>query len=1278
MGQIHTTNTEKTGESRFDPRIGWSSIDRSVNSKTGSRFRAPGSSRARAVFGVCSGESSTPIFGSTRGAPRTTRRQEGEAIMIRTPMPQGPSSRPGRPSLLLAASALAALAGSASAGTPIQWINPLGGSWDQATNWDGLVIPATTLVTAEISLAGAYTVTLGSGRTIGGLALLNHDAALDLNNGSALTLRSDTEPLAELINNAIVTVNANQGLNATTLTLGDADTQGLLGAEPGQTGEVVLNLPSGNNDLPDAHLVIQGNGLHAANHTVRGKGRVAGVFTNAGLFLADRPGDELRVAADLTQAASGILHATNGGLLGIGEGGVVRGGTLTTDAGGRIRFSSGTGTLADGAHLLGEAEVPNGQTMAIGAGGLTNDGTITVNSNQGLNFTQVRVDATTTIAGSGVIDLNLADGNNDYADASLIAGPGVVATNGPDHAVTGKGRLAGEWVNEGVISANRAGQELRVAASVTQSPDGLLHAVDNAVLGLGEGAVIRGGLANTADGGVIHVTSGTATIRDGLVNSGSMGVRNGQVLAIGENGVVNNGTISVNANQGLNGTLLRVDADALISGTGRIDLNLADGNSDLFDANLNASPSFTGTIGPDQTVSGKGVITGSWVNRGTIDADRPGQDLRVGATMLQTTGVIKGSNGGFAVLEAASVTGGSLDSDTGGAVHAQGFGGSISAVTNLGDAGLRNGSSLNLLSGGLTNNGLITINTNSGVAGTVLAVAENAFIDGAGVIDLNIAPGNSDLFDAQLTTAVGVTAVHEAGHTVSGKGRLSGNWINRGTVTGNREFQDLALAGTFDQETSGVVRADNGGFAVLLGAAVSGGFFDSDGISAVEAQGAGNSVSGVTSLNRAGVRNGAGLTILGGGFTNEGLVTVNTTAGVANAVVSITEPATIDGAGVIDLNIADGNGDLFDAQINTVGVTAIHGPDHTISGKGRITGDWLNHGAFLANRPGQDLQINGTIAQSAAGVIRGENAGAVAFAGASVTGGAFQSDSGGSVQFASGVNTMSGVTSTGQAGIRSGASVNLLAAGFTNNATFTINSNASVANTALTAIESATIDGDGSVHLGLAPGNGDLFDAQLGAAPGAVLTIGPEQRVTGRGRLFGQIAVEGTLAPGSSVATLSMQGGEGDALTLAPSAVYEVEASAEEVNDRVASTVPVHLDGTLVFTPIEEFDPPRPTRYTIVTGPDISGEFHTLVYNGVVPEGGVFRVVYTSTETIAAVTCKADIAPPIGILDLADITFFVSLFQLGSPLVDLAEPFGVLDLADIVAFVTAFGVGCGE
>lgn len=56
--------------------------------------------------------------------------------------------------------------------------------------------------------------------------------------------------------------------------------------------------------------------------------------------------------------------------------------------------------------------------------------------------------------------------------------------------------------------------------------------------------------------------------------------------------------------------------------------------------------------------------------------------------------------------------------------------------------------------------------------------------------------------------------------------------------------------------------------------------------------------------------------------------------------------------------------------------------------------------------------------------------------------------------------------------------------------------------------------------------------------------------------------------------------------------------------------------------------------------------------------------------------CPADIAPPAGILDLADINAFVAAFLAGGSAADLAPPLGVLDLADINAFVSSFLAGC--
>lgn len=1195
----------------------------------------------------------------------------------------GVASRPGGPRLVPIAAVLAAVAGTGSAGVN-SWTNAAGGNWNNTGNWSLGSVPADPTVTAEISLAGVYAVTGDISASIGGLLLTNPDAVLDILNARALSVVSNTEATVDLVNNATIVVNSNSGSNFTQLQVGDPDTAGMVGAEAGRTGEVVLNVGPANGDLNDAILNIMGDGLHAANHTVRGKGRVNGLFTNDGVILADRIDDELRISGDVTQGAGGVVRATAGGLLGIGDSGIVSGGMLLTDTDGRIQFRSGTGTLMGGAHNMGDIDVLNVHAMRIDAGGITNDGTITVNSNQGANYTQAVVVADTAILGTGVLDLNVGDTNGDLSDATVTT-DAVTATNGPDHAITGKGRLSGSWINDGKIRADRDGQELRISANVVQSATGSIRAIGNGVLGIGDGGRVSGGTAVTFTGGSIQATSGTGTIDGGLTNNGDMGVRNGQVLVIGTGGVVNHGTISVNSNQGTNGTHLRVDDNLTISGTGAVDLNLHDTNGDFNDALFFTNVGVTATLSANQSVTGKGRVSGAFQNNGTIDADRAGQDIRLTGTINQGPGgTIMGSGGGVAGLEGVAITGGFFDGVTGGAVLATGGTNTISGVTNLGEAGVRNGASMNILAGGFTNDGICTINSQPGISWTTLTVTETATIDGVGRIDLNLADDNGDFNDAQLNTAAGVVATNAAGHTIAGKGRVSGEWINLGTMTGDRLGRDLRLTGSYDQTGGGVIRGDNGGFASIFQADVTGGVFDSAGGGMVVVDAGPNSVSGVTNLGDAAIRNGASLDILAGGLTNEGTITINLQPGISWTILRVAEDATIDGDGVIDLNIDDGNGDYFDARINVnEGVTATHGVDHTISGKGRVTGAWINNGTISADRAGQDLQIlNAEVAQSATGVIRGDDGGAIAFHNSTVTGGTFGSAGGGSVQFSGGTNTAGAVHNTGETGVRSGAYVNLLAGGMTNDGTFTVNSNAGTSWTRLTATADATIGGSGTLHLGMHPTNGDFNDCRLGAAEGFTLTIGADQIITGRGRLAGDVVLQGDLAPGSDTASsvdtiVVNQIGAAGSLTMSSTTEYRVEASAEEVNDRITASVPVVLAGTLRFTPIDGFDPPRPTRYTIVSGPDITGEFDTLIYEGVVPEGGVFRVVYTDTETIAAVTCKADIAPPIGILDLADVTVFSQLFLMGSPLVDLAEPFGVLDLADILAFVDEFLAGCG-
>lgn len=1179
----------------------------------------------------------------------------------------------------LSAVALISLAaGTASAGIN-SWNNASGGFWDDPSNWSLGSVPEGFGADAEISLAGAYTVTIQTAPTVGSLSLLNASADIAINNGRSLTVNSDTEATATLINDGLITVNAGQGAFFTQLGLGDADTAGILAPGAGMSGEVVLNLSDGNGDFNDSILTISGGGEHALGHTVRGKGRVAGLFVNNGLLLADRDGQELRVSGAVTQGPTGVVSATGNGRLSIGDSGSLSGGVFTGSTGGVLSFQSGLGTIGGGLHLMGDAEVANGTTMNIGVGGITNDGTFTVNATQGSFTTQAIVTDFTSLLGTGNVDLNMSDGNGDYNDAVLTTAAGITATNGPDHSVNGKGQLAGSWVNAGTIEADRDGQELRISAAVVQTASGIVGATNNGVLGISGGGSVSGGTVVTASGGSVQSTAGTALVDGGLHNLGDMGVRNGQALAIGVGGIVNDGDLSVNSNQGTNTTDLRFDQNVTVSGSGRIDLNIGDVNGDYNDARVTTAAGVTGTFGPDQTVSGKGRLNGTFINNGTILGDRPGQDVRMIGTVDQSGGgTARGTNGGFAVLEGVAITGGFFDGDTGGAVQAAGGGNSISGVTSLGAAGIRNGGNLRILAGGMTNDGVFSVNSQPGVNGTQLDVAEDATIDGTGRIDLNLDDGNNDFADAQFRTVEGAVATNAADHTVSGKGRMNGDWINEGTITADRPGQDLQLLGFVDQSGGGQIRGDDG-FAVLFGVDVIGGTFDSSGAGAVLAQGSAGSISGVINLGEAGLRNGAALSLDSGGLTNDGTFTVNSSQGINGTVLSVRQNAEIDGSGDVVLNLSDSNTDFFDARIATeAGITLTLGENQTVRGKGRLTGTVINNGTIAADRAGQDLQVMGDLDQTGGGETRADNAGMVAIT-ANITGGTFDSDGTGSVLFAPGNSSMTGVTNNGTAGLRSGASVVIGAGGITNNGTFTVNSNAGISGTIAIAEAPALIDGSGTTVLGLDPGNGDFFDARLGADPDQSLTFGPDQTLAGRGRLSGEIELQGTFAPGAETVDTIIARANGDTseVRFTATSTYHVHASAEEVNDTLDSTVAVDLQGgTIRFTPIDGFEPPRPTRYTIITAPEITGTFGTLIYDGVVPEGGIFRVVYEDTEVIAAVTCKADIAAPIGILDLNDITYFTQLFLAGSLLVDLNDD-GLLDLADIGLFIQEFLAGCG-
>ncbi len=84
----------------------------------------------------------------------------------------------------------------------------------------------------------------------------------------------------------------------------------------------------------------------------------------------------------------------------------------------------------------------------------------------------------------------------------------------------------------------------------------------------------------------------------------------------------------------------------------------------------------------------------------------------------------------------------------------------------------------------------------------------------------------------------------------------------------------------------------------------------------------------------------------------------------------------------------------------------------------------------------------------------------------------------------------------------------------------------------------------------------------------------------------------------------------------------------------------------------------------------ISDNPNNSVLEGAIDQFQVF-------EAACFVSCTAaDIAQPLGVIDITDVLAFLVAFTEGDPIADLAPPFGVYEASDIIAFLTSFAFGC--
>ncbi len=477
----------------------------------------------------------------------------------------------------------------------------------------------------------------------------------------------------------------------------------------------------------------------------------------------------------------------------------------------------------------GEIQIQS-NSLNINGGRLTNDGLITVNSDNSTSSANLSFIGSGTLDGSGEIVL--------AAPGSLakITATGGTVTQESDHTIRGEGELTASLINNGTITAEDVNGDmlatllissgsktnngviqssptgdLRFNIGVTQGATGRIIADTNKVFI--SNVTVTGGTLESSGGGVFETTGNALTFND-LSFQGHldmvMGTGTVPTLVIGAGGITNDGTILVSANAG--GGAITFATTCTLGGSGEVIMNY-----EGLGARILAGFGEQGTNGSDHTIRGVGIIGADLVNEGTIIAEpRNGTILTLQDSPKTNNGLMRADAGATLRIRSTTVTQngpdgrivaneGTVDFDNGGTIvggrlEAVGTGkfnvfssGRIEDVTNESVFDVPASKTLYVGGSSLTNNNIITINSNDSAGITRMIVEDNVAIDGTGEIVLARSG-----FEGELAVNSGFTLTQAAGHTIRGPGEINGPgmFINNGLVKGTSAADPLEINGT--------------------------------------------------------------------------------------------------------------------------------------------------------------------------------------------------------------------------------------------------------------------------------------------------------------------------------------------------------------------------------------------------------------------------------------------------------------------------------------------------
>lgn len=728
------------------------------------------------------------------------------------------------------------------------WITSGGGNWFNGTNWSTNTSPNNLFTNACITNGTAIaptSVTLWEAPA--------SIASLELAANNALTIAGPTLTVAgpQILNAGAValTNGGNLFLNSespdTFTTLSGGGTVTL------NNGNLVVGLPSTYQYLSNVDNTIQGSGTIGNTNPLNWPWQSGFGLNNGGTVNANTSGATLTLNRSVSN--SGLLAATNGGILSVNGYTIVNGSNYNTglyisnSSSGNITAAGGTVNLLGASVSGGALTTKNGGVL--NASGATLDsitlsaGSTLTNLNHSLEGYSPDFQVQGSLVNQG--NIRIEDGHMNVSGDATLSGGGTVTLAGTyqtyfglggggtlhnvDNTIQGSGQITLALDNRAGGTVN--GTALTLAGPVTNA--GLLQGqlqitgtVDNSggkIMGnaqLSDTGIVQGGtLAGQFEsfGGLLDGwTQGAITLSAGSTLTGSFQMRGS---------LVNQGNIQIDYGGTLGG-------GGSLSGGGTVTLNNARLNAGLYNADntiqgwgtigvTGGGFSNSGTVNANQPYTGGLTIYGYVYNTGLLEATSRGE-LYLATDVFNTGGTITADGSGSRVSVAGTVRGGTLNVINGGSLSVSGLDGSDNYPGN-GAVTLSAGSTLSLngpVSGLLVNQG--TINGSMSLVG-------NTTLTGGGTISLNsLAPaadrGGLTLHNVD-NTIYGVTQIglngccygqqtpmnllNDTGGTIDA-GSYSTTTISNTTLTNNGTLQTGAYGRMHIDSTSTLTNFSGG------------------------------------------------------------------------------------------------------------------------------------------------------------------------------------------------------------------------------------------------------------------------------------------------------------------------------------------------------------------------------------------------------------------------------------------------------------------------------------